>query len=153
MAITTDSAIHFFGTEDLVSSATGSVVNDAFSNQSDVVNGGWTNDDDAPMATAKLIAKWADPPTANSSVVLCARLMDIDGSNDAPTPDANFTHSFLGMFPINDSSATQNVAIDVSLPNMETSQLYEFYIQNKTKETLDSGWKLYMTPKTIGPHG
>lgn len=154
MAISTNAAIEFFGTQDTVTAGggTSAVTDGSFSASGDVVSGGWTNDDDAPMASAVLTCAYATAPTANTSVNLYARLMNIDGTNDAITPDSNNTHVYLGSFPLDDTTSTQYIPLDVRLPNQYTSQVYEFYIENNGGQTISAGWTLKITPKAIGPH-
>lgn len=152
MAIGTDAAIEFFGTQDTVTAGggTSAVSNDAFSVGADAA--AWTNDDDAVMATMVAMLDWATAPNANSYVNLYARLMNIDGTNDQDVPDANYPHVFLGSFPINDVTTNQYIAIEIGLPNTVSSQVYEFYVENKTGQTLQAGWTMKITPKAIGPH-
>lgn len=154
MAIGTSAAIEFYGTQDTVTVGTGTsaVTSGSFSASGDVVSGGWTNDDDAPIASVTLECAYASAPTANTSVTLYARLLNVSSTNDAQTPDANNPHYFLGVFPLNDSTSTQYITIDVALPNAYTSQVYEFYITHNAGQTMSAGWKIYVTPKTIGPH-
>lgn len=155
MAIGTDDAIEKYGTQDTVTVAggTSTVANDAFSASGDVVSGGWTNDDDAVMASMVAFFDWnTTAPTANSAVNLYARLLDIDSTNDQDTPDANYQHVYLGSFPVNDVLTNQYIPIEISLPNTKTSQVYEFYIENKTGQSIVAGWTLKITPKAIGPH-
>lgn len=150
MAIGTDSLVEFFGTQDTVTSSSSAVTDGSFSVSGDITT--WTNDDDAPMASIVLEATYSSAPTANTSVSLYARLMNIQSTNDQNTPDANFPHVFLGAFPLNDVTTAQYIPLDVTLPNTKTSQEYEFYIQNNAGQTLSAGWDLYVTPKTYGPH-
>lgn len=154
MAISTNAAIEFFGTQDTVTAGggTSAVVDGAFSVAGDVVAGNWINDDDAPMAAVVLTCAYATAPTANTAVNLYARLMDINGTNDAITPDANNTHVYLGSFPLDDTTAQQNIPLDVRLPNQYSSQVYQFYLRNNAGQTMAAGWTLKVTPKTIGPH-
>jgi hypothetical protein len=154
MAIGTNSAIEFYGTADVLGSSTSAVVNDAFS---DGVNDllAWTNDDDAPMATFALEFTTATTGTANTVVNLYAQLLDIGsaGTEDGQVPDANYQHHYLGSFPHNNpSTAEQAVSLVAALPNTQTSQVYQFYIENKTGQTISAGWELTVRPKTIGPH-
>lgn len=154
MAIGTGTAIEFFGTQDTVTvgGGTSAVTNTSFSASGDVVSGGWTNDDDAPMASVVLTCAYSVAPTASTTVDLFARLMNIDSTNDAITPDANNPHVYLGSFPLDDTTSTQYIPLDVRLPNTYTSQVYEFYIKNNGGQTMSAGWTLKVTPKTIGPH-
>ena len=151
MAIGTDAAIEFFGTQDTLGTTSATVANNAFSVAGDLST--WTNDDDAPTASITLLVDYATAPTANTSINLYARLLNVQSTNDNEIPDANFQHTYLGSFPINNPSiANQYITIDVLLPNTKTSQEYEFYIENKTAQTIQASWDLYITPKTIGPH-
>lgn len=148
MAISTDAAIDFYGTQDTVTSSTAAVTDGSFSAQEDT----WTNDDDAPVASIVFAGTYSTAPDANSQVHLYARLLNIQSTNDQITPDANFEHVYLGSFPLDDTTSAQYVSIDVRLPNTKTSQEYEFYIRNAAGQTLGAGWNLYVTPKTVGPH-
>lgn len=151
MAISADAAIHFFGTQDTLGTSSGSVADAAFSVAGDLST--WTNDDDAPQASVTLLADWnTTAPDVNSVVNLYLRLLNTQSTNDQEIPDANFTHTYVGSFPVNDVLTNQYITIDISLPNGQTSQQYEFYIENKTGEQIQAGWDIYVTPKTIGPH-
>ena len=154
MAIGTDAAIEFYGTQDTVTAGggTSAVSNSAFSASGDVVSGGWTNDDDAVYASMVGAFTFGTAPTSYSVINLYARLMDIDGTNDQDTPTATYTHTYLGSFPVRNSASTQYVSIEIGLPNTKTSQVYEFYIENKTGQTISAGWTMKVTPKALGPH-
>lgn len=150
MAISTNSLIEFFGTQDTLGTSSSAVANNAFSVAADLST--WTNDDDAPRATVVLSCTFTVAPTANSVINLYLRLLDIQSTNDQPVPDANFTHVYVGSFPVNDVTTAQYIPIDITLPNSQTSQQYEFYVENKTGQSLPAGWDIYVTPKTYGPH-
>ena len=150
MAIGTDALVEFFGTQDALGTSSATVADAAFSIAGDLST--WTNDDDAPMASITALLDWAVAPDANSGVSLYARLLNTQSTNDSDVPDANFTHTYLGRFPVNDVTTNQYITIDVSLPNGKTSQEYEFYIQNNTGQTIQASWDIYITPKTFGPH-
>lgn len=154
MAIGTDAAIHFFGSDTILGSTTSAVVDDAFSDGTNDLDA-WTNTDDAPMASISLEFTTATTGDANSSINLYGRLMDVGsaGTEDSEVPDVNFQHTYLGSFPHNNpSTSAQTAAIDISLPNNHTSQIYHFYIENKTGQTISASWELTISPKTIGPH-
>lgn len=150
MAIGTDSAIHFFGTQDTVTSSSSAVTNGAFSVAGDITT--WTNDDDAPMASVTFEGTYSTAPGSNTVVNLFVRPMNVQSTNDGDAPDANFPHMYLGSFPLNDVTSAQYITMDVALPNYKTSSEYEFYIENDAGQTLSAGWDLYVTPKTLGPH-
>lgn len=158
MTIGTNDLIDKFGTQDTVTAGggTSAVSASAFSASGDVVSGGWTNDDDAPLAafvltTAAGQAAW----TAGDTVQLYARLMNINSTADAPQPGANFPHVRIGSFKMNAASGTQDVALiggQAALPNQYSSQIYEFYIENLGAVSLAAGWTLKVTPISPGPH-
>ena len=153
MAIAENAAIEFFGTQDTLGSSTAAVADGAFSVAASLP--AWTNDDDAMSATMTLLVNWTTTaPDANSSVNLYTRLMNVQSTNDGTTPDANFQHTYLGSFPLNDATGAQYITITISLPNSYTSQVHEFYIENKSGSTedLSAGWDMWVTPTAIGPH-
>lgn len=150
MTIGTDSAIHFFGTQDTLGTSSAQVTDDSFSIAGDLST--WTNDDDAPMASVTALIDYAVSPDVSTVVNLYVRLLNVQSTNDADVPDSNFTHVFVGSFPINNVTTNQYITIDINLPNGKTSQEYEFYIENKTGQTIQAGWDIFVTPRTIGPH-
>lgn len=150
MAIGTNSLIEFFGTQDTLGTSSAAVANDAFSVAGDLST--WTNDDDAPQASVVLLANFSVSPTANSSINLYLRPLNVQSTNDQDVPDANFQHAYVGSFPLNDVTTAQYINIQISLPNNVTSQQYEFYVENKSGQSLPAGWDVYVTPKTVGPH-
>lgn len=150
MVISTDAAIEFFGTQDTLGTSSAAVADGAFSIASDLST--WTNDDDAPQATVVLLANFSVAPTANTSVNLYLRPLNIQSTNDQEIPDGNFQHTFVGSFPLNDVTTAQYISISISLPNTVTSQQYEFYVENQSDQSLPADWDIFVTPKTIGPH-
>ena len=148
MAIETGTIIEFFGTQDPITGSGATVANNAFGAAATT----WTNDDDAPRASVVLLCSFSVAPTANTAVNLYLRPLDIQSTNDQDVPDANFTHVYVGSFPVNDVTTSQYITIDISLPNTYTSQQYNLYIENKCGQTIGTGWTLYVTPKTYGPH-
>ena len=148
MAISTNAVIEVFGTQDTITGSGATVANSAFGAAATT----WTNDDDAPRASVVLQCAFSVAPTASSVVNLYLRPLDIQSTNDQDVPDANYTHVYVGSFPVNDVTTTQYITIDISLPNNYSSQQYNFYIENKAGQTISSGWTLYVTPKTYGPH-
>lgn len=154
MPISTDAAIDFFGSLTALGNTTSAVTNGSFSDGTNDLNA-WTNSDDAPQATAVLEFTTATTGTAGSVINLYAVLLNVGdaGTEDTEVPDANFPNIYLGSFPHNNpSTSAQTAAIIISLPNAITSQIYNFYIENDTGETISAGWELTIRPKTIGPH-
>jgi hypothetical protein len=79
-----------------------------------------------------------------------ARALDIDGSNDAPVPGASFKGKFVGIIPFAGSAASG--AQTGILEDVQTSWAeVQFYVENLTNATLNAGWTLKATPKTVKP--
>ena len=150
MAITTDAAIDFFGTQDTLGTSSSAVTDTSFSVAGDLST--WVNDDDAKETAVVLNVNYSVAPDANSVINLYLRPLNIQSTNDQEIPDANFLHTYVGSFPVNDVTTSQFSSIIISLPNVETSQNYEFYVENQTGQTMPAGWDIFVTPKAIGPH-
>ena len=154
MAIGANDSIDKFGTEDELTSLPATVVAGAFSASSDVAD--WTNDDDAPFALFKLkltAAGLSAPPITGGTISLFARPMNINGAEDAPVPSASYRKMFLQSFLVNPADADQvHILGPVRLPNYKTSQVYEFFIENGMDVDTGTGWQLWITPTTVGPH-
>ena len=155
MAISTDSVIDFFGTKDAVDdTSTSSIADAAFSVTADIT--AWTNDDDSPACVMQLTCQWSVVPTDGSVINIYARKMNIDGTNDSPIPSAANLDQYIGSFVADGAVGTATDAYLVTnwltLPNHYTSQVYEFYIENQTGQTISADWDLDITPVTKGPH-
>jgi len=150
MAISTDARIDFFGNQDTLGTTSAAVAIGAFSLATDLST--WVNDDDVREASVTLAITFASAPDANSSIPLFLRLLDIEGTNDQEVPSATFQHVYVNSFPVNNVTSAQRISIDISLPNMKTSQNYEYYLQNLTGQIMPAGWDVFPTPKTDGPH-
>ena len=154
MSIGTDAAILFWGTADALGNTTSAVSDAAFSDGTNDLDA-WTNADNAPLAIFALEFTCSTTPTVSSTIDLYARPLNIGnaGTEDAEAPDSNFLNMYLGSFPVNDVTSAQTVTFGmVGLPNVITSQIYDFYIQNNAGQTISSGWELTVTPVTYGPH-
>jgi len=154
MAIDTNAAVWFFGTEDTVDDgSTQAITTTSFS----VDQATWTNDDDAPSASFVLMFQYPSGTITTGGIHLYARLLNTNGTVDAPVPSANYLSKYLGSFATGPTqmAATTNYALQtgpVDLPMMKTSQEYEFYLQNSCGVTMSAGWTLKITPMALGPH-
>lgn len=158
MAIGTNSAIDFWGTEsELTVASPGAVAASGFSVAGDVAD--WTNVDDAPTAMFKLrlsAAGLSASPTAGEVINMYCRHKAIEGAEDSPVPDANYRATYLGSFVLDAADADQvHVIGPIRLPNYITQQTYEFFIENAmaSANIAADGWQLWITPITTGPHG
>lgn len=155
MAIGANSVIQFWGSATALGNTTSAVLNGAFSDGTNDLNA-WTNTDDSPLAIFALEFTTATTGTAGTAINLYAMPLNIGnaGTEDSEPPDANFQHIYLGSFPHNNPSTAAQTATfgAVSLPNVISQQIYNFYIDNGTGQTVSSGWELTVTPITYGPH-
>ena len=84
MAISTDSAIDFFGTQDTLGTTSADVTDTSFSIAGDLST--WTNDDDAPQAAVTLNVNYSVAPDANSVINLYLRPLNIQSTNGQEIP-------------------------------------------------------------------
>lgn len=154
MTIATNDTIWKFGTQDEVTTGTPSTVaNDAFSDSDDTAN--WTNDDDAPWASATLKFQFDTTFPTVGFIGLYATLKDVQSTNDE-LDDSDGYH-FLGTFKIPygstaDTDYYANIPM-IELPQAGASQVILFKIKNEgTGQTIGTAWQLWITPRTYGPH-
>ena len=154
MAIGSDSAIAFFGTQDEVTTSPATVADGNYSIASDTST--WTNDDDAPLAMWRLLLTAAGLGGApdGGTVDLYLQPQNIDGSTgDQFIPSDNFQHTYIGSFPIQQTDADQQILIGpLALPNYKTSSEFIPFIKNNCGQALGTTWTLHVIPMTYGPH-
>jgi len=156
MAIGTDALIDFFGTQDVADdTSTSTISSGAFSVAADVAS--WTNDDDAPAAGFTLECQFDTTMPTVGHIGLFAHILNVQSTNDTEIPATNHLSHWLGNFKIPFSVAADtnfHAAVPYAvLPNMITSQVYDFYIYNfGTSQTIGVDWNLWVTPLTKGPH-
>lgn len=153
MAIGTDAAVWYYGTEDAADDAATQAVNDtAYSNDPTT----WTNDDDAPYASFVLKFQYPSGTIDTGGIHLFARLLNTNGTTDEPVPSANWAGHYLGTFPTGTGmSAATDYAValgPVELPSMKASQEYEFYFKNDCNVQISASWVLKVTPMAQGPN-
>jgi len=150
MAIASGAAIDFFGTKDDLDNTSAAVSDGAFSVAAGLDE--WTNDDDALFASVMFEGTFASNPAADGVVNLYVQLLNIDGTNDAPVPDANYKHDLVGIFHVDAVTSAQFITEIIQLKNDKTSQQYQYYIGNESGQQLSAGWIIHPTPKAVGPH-
>jgi hypothetical protein len=150
MAIGTDAAIEFFGTQDTLTNSSAAVVADAYSVSASQT--AWTNNDDALYGRIVLSLTYGVAPTAGAVVSVYMRRLNIDGTSDEPTPDDNNQGSWVGSVTVDNVTTAQIKALDCDLKNFDTSQQYEFYLKNGADQTLSAGSIAKITPAAVGPH-
>jgi hypothetical protein len=152
MAIGTDSTIQFFGTQDEVTVASPAAITDGSFSVSGDTND-WTNDDDSPAASFVLNCTFSVAPAAGQVVQLHCQLIDVQSTNDEPVVDANFAGHVLGGFEPDAVTSSQYLSAGpFNLPSIGASQVYHFFLKNAAGQTMSSGWSLWVSPATLGPH-
>ena len=155
MAIETDDTIYKFGTQDEVSVTTPAAIdgNNGISLTSDIDL--WTNDDDAPMVAFVFNGTYSAVPDTGVLEFYCT-LHDIEGTNDEPDMDASNPGFFLGSITPDQVTTSQHKAAGpFALPVTKSSQVYRFHLvnrQNDAAHDISSGWSLWVTPVSYGPH-
>jgi len=158
MAISTDSGIWFFGTQDEVTSGTpATIADDAFGKADQGASVNWTNDDDAVYASAVLKCQFDTTMPTAGSIWLIAHLLNVQSTNDTGVPDASNEFHIVGEFPIDFGVANDTdfytVIPNFQIPQAGASQAIDWYLKNNnTGQTLGVSWQLWITPKSIGPH-
>lgn len=87
-----------------------------------------------PYGEATLSCSFAIAPVAGSSVHLFRRDLNIDGTNDAPVPNASYEEQYVGSFALN-TVTTQQFSIIATVPLRNGDQ--EFYIKNGGGQVMD----------------
>lgn len=150
MAISVNDGINKFDSATTVITTGSTIADGAFSLAGDVTQ--QTDTNDVGIMVAVFTGSYSVAPNANSSVPIFARLMNIDGTNDQQTPDANFQNIYCGGFPLNDVTGSQTSRpIEFAIPSVYTSQVVEYFIQNEAGQPLSAGATVKVTPKTRGP--
>ena len=155
MAIETNDTILKFGTQDEVTVASPAAVDgdDGISLTSDINT--WTNDDDAPMVSVVLNVTFAAVPDTGT-IDIFVTMDDIQSTNDEPDADSAFAGHYLGSITPDQVTASHYLAGGPwALPVTASSQVYQFYIKNSQGDAahdISSGWSMWVTPVSYGPH-
>lgn len=140
MAITSGAGIFELGTQATVISDSSAIANGAF-NAGTVT--ALVQTDNTWLGNAVLDVTLASVPAAGAEFYLYRRDMNIDGTNDASVPDANFKSTLVGSFKL-DLVSTQQFVHYTGVP-LEVDQ--EFYIENDTGVSTTGTTVVKITPK------
>lgn len=151
MAIGTDAAVRFYGTQDPLADSSALVGVGNFSIASDLLT--WTNTDGAPEAAIILEVTMDVAAADNSGCYMYFRALAVQSTNDDAVPTAVYRHTPIAFFPVAPVPALtiQRSTVVVALPNYKTSSKWEVYIENQTGQIIEAGWTVFVTPITIGP--
>jgi len=138
----------FVGTPKTLEANGGSIANNALAQANDASYD--INADGAYYTSAKFVISvtYSVAPTEGSRLLLLARSLDIDSTNDAEAPEATFLFTRVGSFPVNNVTSAQYAECYVDFPPFKA----DYYLYNDaTGQTISAGWTLKVTPYTVGP--
>lgn len=141
MAITTGAAVWEYDTQATVISDTSAITDTSF-NAGTIT--ALTPSSAAPLCDAVLTVTMAVAPSAGAAFHLYRRDINIDGTNDATVPDANFKNTYVGSFPVDLVTTAQYI----SLTDIPITVSQEFYIENDTGQSTSGTTTVKVTPKS-----
>lgn len=144
MAITSGAAVYEYGTQATVISDAAGATAGSFSTAGDATT--LTQTDYCPLGDAVLSITYASAPAAGDAIHLYRRDLNIDSTNDAVEPDANYKHVYVGSFPLDPSTGQQFH----SLKDIPLTVEQDFYIEYDvtTVSTATNATTVKITPKT-----
>jgi hypothetical protein len=108
--------------------------------------GSYTAPADYPNARFVFTGTFASAPTANRSLELIARELDVDGTTDTPAPTATYRQKLQAVYIV-EATATQTLVVDV----YDCPRKADWYLYSDAGVTLNAGWTLKATPFSFGP--
>lgn len=103
---------------------------------------------DYPFADFVLKCDFGAAVNGTSVVNLYRRDLNIDSTNDAPAPSDSCPHLLVGVFVIPSGTSATGYYPCTDVPLAKDC---EFYIENKSNQSISAGWDLKATPKTYKP--
>jgi hypothetical protein len=137
------------GTPKTLEASGGSITNNSVVQADDANYDRTADGGDYPDAEFVVSLTFGTAPTEGSVVALYARPLDIDGTNDAPVPEAARPTMFIGSFVVDNVTSAQYLG---PLLARDVPLLASYYLHNNaTGQTISSGWTLKVTPRTYKP--
>lgn len=143
----------FLGTVRVLEASGASITNGSVVQADDASNNRDSGSDGVgyPDAEFYLSCTFATAPTEGAVLSLYARPLDIDGTNDSEVPEATRPTIFIGNFVVNNVTSAQYLPLQ-GMYARDIPKLADYYIHNNgTGQTVSSGWKLQLVPRTRGP--
>lgn len=141
-------AIYKYGTQKTLEANGGSITNGTVVQANDATYS--VVADGAYYPDAEFVASftYGTGPTEGTALVLLARPINIDSTNDAEVPEAGLPQVFVGSFVVNNVTTLQyQLCVGYNLPREA-----EYYLYNaSTGQTVSAGWTLKVTPRTYAP--
>lgn len=101
-----------------------------------------------PDARFVLGGTFATAPTEGTVLSLYAQPLDIDGTADAPVPEATRPTVWIGNFAVDNVTTAQYIELIAQDVPWKAS----YYLHNNgTGQALSAGWTLKVTPCTVAP--
>ena len=141
-------AIVKLGTQKTLESSGAAIANNTLAQADDASYSIATDGAYYPDARFVLTGAFATAPTENTTLALYARPLNIDGTADTDAPEITRPVQYVGVFVVNNVTTSQSLVLMAQNVPWEA----DYYIHNNgTGQTLSAGWKLLVTPCTIGP--
>lgn len=153
--ITADTQIVGFQsfTEATSGGGTALVLDAGFSVTGDMVT--LTNTNDASEFSITFRCTYSVAPDTNSDVRLYCRLRNVNGSQNEPAPGgtagSNYRNSLVGILPVVDITGVQLITIPIRRDFTLSQQDHEYFIENRSGQTIPATWQMWETPITTRP--
>jgi len=115
--------------------------------QADDANVASADTGDYPDADFALTLTFGTAPAANKTVGLYVQPLNVDGTADEPTPDANYKRHFVGAFVPDAVNTSQTLWLRA----YDLPKEYACWLENSAGQTINAGWVLKVTPRSTGP--
>jgi len=152
MANTTDESLWSEGTETVINNTSGLTVTDGSYTAAATTNLSSTNLESRPFIDiAGTFTFSAAPAAAGKTVDLYFRYINIDGTNDEPSLDAEFDGHYRGSFRLDAAAGvTTHYFLLENIAAPKPSRTVEVYCKNESGQTM-TAWKLAQTPAAYKP--
>lgn len=143
--------IVLWGTPVTLEASGGSITNNSVVQADDADYDVTADGGDYPDAEFYLTCAFGTGPTEGTALVLMARPLDIDSTNDAEVPELARPTLAIGVFIVNNVTTTQYIPLQ-GVYARDVPRKADYYLGNSgTGQTVSSGWKLVAVPRTRGP--
>lgn len=129
-----------------------------------VSDGNFSNEDNDNALTSANTSKYpmcdfvlevtSGTMTAGQIIGLYMRVLNIDGTDDMPSPDSSYEHELVAQVPVDGVTSQFLLFRDVALPNLEGGASLDFQIKNDGGATMTANaWGLKATPHSVKDDG
>lgn len=140
--------ITVWGTPKTLEANGASIANNAIAQADDASYDVVSDGSSYPDAEFVLVGAFGTAPTEGTALALYARPLDIDGTSDAEAPETTRPTVFIGTFTVNNVTSTQSMVLN-GIYAADVPKKADYYIHNNgTGQSLSTGWKLIVTPRS-----